>query len=33
MWIISSALSNAHLLLALAAFFWVMAHLAYGPAE
>jgi len=33
MWFINAALNNAHILLAVAAFFWLTAHLAYGPAE
>lgn len=33
MWLLNAALTNAHILLAIAAFLWLMAHLAYGPAE
>lgn len=33
MWLLSAALTNAHILLGIGAFFCLMAHLAYGPAE
>lgn len=33
MWLLNAALTNAHILLAIGAFLWLMAHLAYGPAE
>ena len=33
MWLINAALNNAHILLAIGAFLWLMAHLAYGSAE
>lgn len=33
MWLLNAALTNAHILLVIAAFLWLMAHLAYGPAE
>ncbi|PTQ71109.1 hypothetical protein C8K61_105247 [Pseudomonas sp. GV071] len=33
MWLINATLNNAHILFAIAAFLWLMAHLAYGPAE
>jgi len=33
MWLLNAALTNAHILLAIAAFFCLMARLAYGPAE